>query len=414
MNKDYIFISFSKRVTQDAAQVIVEIIQSIYPKSSSNVAVFLSSQEIKAGAFKGQILEAMKNAKFAISILTPENFNAPWLMYEAGALSLAVERNGGHLMPYLFCRHGSKREDAIVDFQYVEYQINHKDNQEQLVRLLINLNESLSESNWVDELKIRSKIDSLWDSVSQRLDRIAYNLTHPSASSAGERSLNSSLNGSISISPIEGQFKTNKQSHVRLSDDFVPKTPREIESKFEKMLRTQVPASWKQRNDMDEKHDSTRVIVNNTRFSTFVAFTDGARIVLFDREKDIANTSVTNDRFDVFGSVQFENRTIKYKIKNPDFFDAKIIKVEEISGAAIEDNRLKVGNDTETAVMFGACIYLSPEDLDLAKIGAAKDEIAIYSVSSMPRMAQELLTSKAMLSISHIIANNAKTPTQKA
>jgi hypothetical protein len=409
MNKDNIFISYSKQVTHDVAKVIEELIYAIYPKGSSNVDVFLSSKRIKAGAFKDQILDAMKNAKFAISILSPENINAPWLMFEAGALTMAVEQNGGKFMPYLFCRHASKREATIDDLQYAQYQKDYKENQNQLFILLQNLNASLSKSNQVDELQINSKINDHWDSISKRLDVIAYNLINPGASSAGAHSLDNVVNHSISINPIEGRFETNQQSIVRLADDFVPKTPREIESKFEEMLRTQVPVSWKHRNDSDKIFNATRVIVNSTRFSTFVAFTDGVRIVLFDRARDRANTSVTNERFDVFGSVQFENRTIKSKIKNDAFFDTKIIRVEEISGAAIEDNILKAGSDTETAVMFGACIYMSPEDLDLAKIGATNNEIVIYSISAMHKIKSEWLTSKAMLSVSHIIASNEKT-----
>lgn len=408
MNKDYVFISFSQRLTHDVAKVIEEVITSIYPKSKSNVEVFLSSKKIKAGTFKGQILNAMRNAKFAISVLSSENKNAPWLMYEAGALSLAVEQNGGHLMPYLFCRHGSDREATIEDLQYVQYQRDHEDNQEQFKKLIENLNDSLSNQNKVNGLKIANAIDDAWPDISKRLDNIAYNLYNPSASSGGEKILDTTLSNSISISPIEGNFETNSQSLIRFADDFVPKSPKEIEEKFERMLRTHIPRPWKQRNEVDEKYNATRVIVNNTRFSTFVVFTDGERIVLFDREKDANNTNITNDRFDVFGSVQFENRTIKNKIKNPDFFDSKILKVEEISGAAIEDNRLKVGDDTETAVMFGACIYLSPNDLDKAKIGADKDEIVVYSVPTVRGMNPELLTSKAALSVSHVMKNNVK------
>lgn len=91
------------------------------------------------------------------------------------------------------------------------------------------------------------------------------------------------------------------------------------------------------------------------------------RIVLFDRSQDRVNTNVYNDRLDVFGSVQFENRMIKNKIKSRDFFNAEIKKVEEIPGITIEDNRYKKEEDRETVIMIGGCVYLDPEDLALAK-----------------------------------------------
>lgn len=406
--KDYVFISFSKRETTKVAEVITGIINSIYPKNKTNVEVFFSPEKIKAGGFRGQILDAMRNAKFAISVLSPENKESPWLMYEAGALSLAVEQNGGHLMPYLFCRHGSEVESTIEDLQYAQYQRDDEDNQDQLVSLMENLNSSLSKENQVDLMEIEKKINKSWNSIDKKFERIAYNLYNPAASATNIKSLDSKSNDSVSISPIEGNLETNRQSHIRIADDFVPRTPGDIEEKFERMLRTQIPRKWIQRNEVDEKYNATRVIVNHTRFSTFIVFTDGSRVILFDRERDSKNTNVTNDRFDVFGSVQFENRTIKNKIKNSEFFKATILRVEEISGVAIEDNRLKKGADKETAVMLGACIYLSPEDLDLSQKGSINKEIVIYSLASIQKIREQLLTSKATLGINHIAKNNVK------
>jgi len=404
--KDYVFISFSKRETAKVATVITSIINSIYPKIKTTVEVFFSPEKLKAGSFRGQILDAMRDARFAITILSPENNESAWLMYEAGALSLAVEQNGGHLMPYLFCRHGDEVESTIEDLQYAQYQRDSENNQKELVNLITNLNNSLSKDNRVDDLTIKDEINKFWETINKKFENSAYNLYNPSASSTNTKSLDSKSNDSISISPIEGNFETDLQSHIRLADYFVPKKPVEIEEKFEMMLRTQIPRKWIQRNEVDEKFNATRVVVNGTRFSTFVVFTDGARVILFDRERDSINTNVTNDRFDVFGSVQFENRTIKNKIKNKKFFQANILKVEEISGAAIEDNRLKIGTERETAVMFGACIYLSPEDLNLAEEGADKGEIVIYNLATVHKIKEELLTSKATLGVNHITKNN--------
>lgn len=405
MDKDHIFISFSGRHARKVASIIRDIIVSIYPSGSCQIEVFLSEDKIKAGNFRDQNLAAMKRAKFAIAIYTPTNISAAWLMFEAGALSLAIEQNGGHYMPYLFCRHGSDREPPIGDLQYVQYQIEHKENQEQFIRLIKNLNDSLSSENKVAELKISKAVNDAWSYINKEMHVEANNMLIPSASSIGEKELATSFNSPISISCIYGNFETNSQSQIRLADDFSPQSPKEIEKKFERILKTQIPEIWKQRNELDKTYNSTRVIVNNTRLSTFIVFTDGKRIVLFDRPKDTKNTNVTNPLLDVFGSVQFENRTIKNKIKNPDFFNSKILKVEEISGAAIENNKLKIGDDTETAVMFGACVHLSPRDLEKAKIGADEGDIVIYFATEIKNMNSELLTSKAMLGVNHVLKN---------
>ena len=54
--------------------------------------------------------------------------------------------------------------------------------------------------------------------------------------------------------------------------------------------------------------------------------------------------------------------------------------------------------------MFGICVYLKPEDLDHAK---TKD-VGIYPVEEVTNFKKTQLTSKAQLSLQHIIRQLAK------
>jgi hypothetical protein len=402
--QDLIFISFSKEYTNKVGVLFKSVLDQLY--QGKNVTVFLSSKSLFSGSlFREEITKNLKNARCGISILTPENkLVSPWLMYEAGALAIKTQENGGALLPYLFCRDRNDVESPLTQIQAPAYQPDDHDNFKDIIEYFQSLDNYLDEGNRLGKSFIREKITDWWSEyLHGELQFIASNMKDFSASSYGEKKLKSGINESMSLKSLE----TIEQLNIGLLDNFCPKSPRDIENQFEKILDTQIPDGWKFQNRDEIDYKAHRVLVNSTRFSTFAAFTDGKRIVLFDRKKDKPNTNVYNERFDVFGSVQFENRTIAKKIKSQEFLDAPIERVEEIKGVAIENNIDKRNNErNETVVMLGVCIYMKPENLDLAVKDTVNNEIGIYSLSKMFDFTRESLTSKASLCISHIVSNN--------
>lgn len=408
MSKDLVFISFSKPFTGEVASVIEDTLNTLY--TEGQVEAFLSSTAISAGDFQPQIDKAMRKAKFALSILSPENqHNSPWLMYEAGALALSARQNGGELLPYLFCRHISDVEAPIARLQVKQYQRFNSVNREQFIDIFIEINKYLAKKNKMRNTDIESFISKRWAEIDEKLSDIATKISNGATLSekhlARKIKTASDENGAIDLGKISRKLATKEQQTIRLVNDFSANTPLEIEKHFEDMLTTfSIPEHWQKRNKQDIEYNATRVIVNSTRFSTYVTFTDGKRIVLFDRAEGIKKTNVLNERYDVFGSVQFENRTIKMKIPNENFLNSEIQAIEEITGAAIEDNKDQTGFEAETAVMFGICVYLKPEDLDHAK----NNEVGIYPVEEVANFKKGHLTSKAQLSLHHILRELAR------
>lgn len=408
MSKDLVFLSFSKPFTGEVASVIENTLNTLY--SNKKVTAFLSSTAIKAGNYQKQIDDAMAETKFAVSILSPENqYNSPWLMYEAGALAFSARQNGGELLPYLFCRHLSDIEAPIDKLQVKQYQRFNSVNKSEFIGMFQEINQHLSESNKILELDIEDIINKRWENIDKKLSDIATKIANGAELSEKHESKKintaSEENGAIDLGRISRKLITKEQNSIRLINDFSANTPLEIEKHFESMLSTFViPEHWQKRNAQDIEYNATRVLVNSTRFSTYVVFTDGTRIVLFDRAAGVNQTTVLNERYDVFGSVQFENRTIKMKIPDENFLNSEIQGIEEITGAAIEDNKDQTGFEAETAVMFGICVYLKSEDLDHAK----NNNVGIYPVEEVTNFKKSQLTSKAQLSLQHIIRQLAK------
>jgi len=405
MSKDLIFLSFSKPFTGEVASVIENTLNILY--TEDQVEAFLSSTAIGAGDFQPQIDRAMEKSKFAISILSPENqYNSPWLMYEAGALALAARQNKGELLPYLFCRHITDVEAPIARLQVKQYQRFNSINRSEFIGIFLEINKHLAVHNQIPEDDIENEIIKRWKNIDIKLSDIATKIANGSTlQEKDDKTTASHDNGALDLGRISRKLITEEQNSIRLINDFSANTPLEIEKHFENMLSTfSIPEHWQKRNAQDIEYNATRVLVNSTRFSTYVAFTDGTRIVLFDRAAGVDKTNVLNERYDVFGSVQFENRTIKMKIPNDKFLNSEIQGIEEITGAAIEDNKDQTGFEAETAVMFGICVYLKPEDLDYAK---TKD-VGIYPVEEVTNFKKTQLTSKAQLSLQHIIRQLAK------
>jgi hypothetical protein len=113
-------------------------------------------------------------------------------------------------------------------------------------------------------------------------------------------------------------------------------------------------------------------------------------------------------RFDMFGAVTFENRSIKNKIKSKAFFLAPIQKITPIFGVAVEDNEDKKDEDIrETAVMFGFFIFMKESDLELAKQDLINEEIKLFDISDLATMATmnpDCMTSKTRLAVSSLIS----------
>jgi len=402
-SKELIFISFSKDKTGEVAQILYDLLKSVYsPSSPANADVFLSSESLSAGSFSQQIHDALMLAKCGITILSPENaVDSPWLMYEAGALQNSVKLNGGELVIFLFKRHRDNVEAPIKGLQYCEFQnIPDKDYRE-ILKILKYINNLLLVK--CSELHLENVLQKHWVHIYSRFQQIDVEMRDLSMTSDAPKTAATAANGSVSLSAAKmNRYSTEHQRYIYFENDFAASSPRGLEGMFRKVLDSQIGHDWLCQNKEDIKYNKHRVIVNGTRISTFVVFTDGYRMVLFNRLRDVENTSVENDRYDVFGSVAFENSSIKVKLKSNSFLDAPILKIEPIEGAAIEANRKKSNSEVETAVMFGLCVYMSESDIDLAKLDTKKDEIEIFEISSLLSM-KEQLTSKAELGLAHLV-----------
>ena len=107
-----VFISWSGATSLKVAQIFREwlpsVIQSIEP--------YVSSEDIDKGArWSTDIATELANSTFRILCVTKDNFEAPWLSFEAGALSKTMEKS--FVTPFLFDIKRSEVKGPILQFQ---------------------------------------------------------------------------------------------------------------------------------------------------------------------------------------------------------------------------------------------------------------------------------------------------------
>ncbi|MDE7162827.1 MAG: toll/interleukin-1 receptor domain-containing protein [Clostridia bacterium] len=157
-----VFISwsgeFSKRIALLIKDWIEQCIQSI--------EAFVSDEDIEKGEnWSARLTNELSNTNYGIVCLTSDNISAPWIHFEAGALSKLVD---------------SRVSTIAVDIQYSEIKgplssfQNTKLEKEDMFSLLKSINNSIEKSgekNLSDE-KLKNSFDAFWQTFNIKLKKL--------------------------------------------------------------------------------------------------------------------------------------------------------------------------------------------------------------------------------------------------
>ncbi|MBW2741606.1 MAG: toll/interleukin-1 receptor domain-containing protein [Deltaproteobacteria bacterium] len=85
-----IFISWSGELSHKIATILKEWLQDVI----QSVDAYVSSKDIDKGSrWVTNIAGELENTDFGIVCLTSDNLEAPWILFESGALSKSIERS---------------------------------------------------------------------------------------------------------------------------------------------------------------------------------------------------------------------------------------------------------------------------------------------------------------------------------
>lgn len=155
-----VFISWSGETSLKVAQVFREwlpsVIQSITP--------YVSSEDIDKGArWSTDIAKELEDSTFGILCVTKNNMEAPWLSFEAGALSKTMEKS--FVTPFLFDIKRSDVKGPILQFQSTIF------DKEDIKKLLKTLNKACGDSG-ISESQLEKTFDVWYPTLEKELTNI--------------------------------------------------------------------------------------------------------------------------------------------------------------------------------------------------------------------------------------------------
>lgn len=155
-----IFISWSGERSNKFARALKDWL----PDVLQGIDPWMSEHDISAGSrWHQKLAEALDQTRFGILCITPENQQAPWLLFEAGALSKSLNQNS--LVPVILGMMPSDLKSPLSQFQSVE------STKEGIFKLLQALNATLS--NQLTSERLNRIFERCWPDLHETLVSLA-------------------------------------------------------------------------------------------------------------------------------------------------------------------------------------------------------------------------------------------------
>jgi hypothetical protein len=153
-----VFISWSGSQSHQVAISLRDWLPSVL----QIVEPYVSSEDIDKGArWSTDISKELEDSSFGIICVTPENIAAPWVNFEAGALSKSLDRS--RVAPFLFAVDRTAVQGPLLQFQSTLIE------ESDVKKLLQSINKACEE-HALDEARLGEIFDVWWPHLEARLD----------------------------------------------------------------------------------------------------------------------------------------------------------------------------------------------------------------------------------------------------
>lgn len=155
-----VFISWSG----DRSKAVGSALKYWLPFVFNGLDVWMSEQDIQAGVkWDMELGMALRECKLGILCLTPENLQSRWLLYEAGALSTAID--GSRVVPYRFQLRRTDISPPLSYFQDVAA------NEEGTYHLVRSINDAVGKP-WPSDEKLEFVFNNWWKQLQEQLAKV--------------------------------------------------------------------------------------------------------------------------------------------------------------------------------------------------------------------------------------------------
>jgi hypothetical protein len=159
-----VFISWSgvrsKAVAEALHNWLKDVIQAVDP--------WLSSEDIRKGKqWSIDLAQQLESTHVGVICLTPENLKAPWLLFEAGALSKLQREKDAHVCTYLINMSYSAVTGPLESFQHTLA------TREDTLRMVQSINAAMDDGQGrLTENQLERAFERCWSELSQCLETL--------------------------------------------------------------------------------------------------------------------------------------------------------------------------------------------------------------------------------------------------
>lgn len=155
-----IFLSWSG----ERSRTVAELLHAWLPEVIQSLDPWMSSTDIDPGNYFREILRhTLSEIHFGVLCLTKDNYTAPWVLFEAGALARAVEN--AVVCPYLVDLAPQDLADPLKDLQAVPA------DREGTYRLLQRINQANQRGNLAED-RLQRSFNRCWRELDAGLSRL--------------------------------------------------------------------------------------------------------------------------------------------------------------------------------------------------------------------------------------------------
>lgn len=155
-----VFLSWSGQKSHKVATALRDWLPSVI----QSVKPYVSSEDIDKGArWSTDIAKELEDSAFGVLCVTKDNLTAPWLTFEAGALSKKLEKS--YVSPFLFDIKRAEIDGPILQFQSTLFE------KEDVRKLIKTINKACGDEKLTEE-RLDKTFDVWYPSLEKELGKI--------------------------------------------------------------------------------------------------------------------------------------------------------------------------------------------------------------------------------------------------
>ena len=155
-----IFLSWS----QNLSKKLAEEFKNWLPSVIQAVKPYFSPEDIAKGTrWNSEISKELELSKIGILFITRENYNAPWIMFEAGSLAKSIDNS--RVCPILFGLSPTDIDGPLTQFQAAEF------SKDEIKRVILMINQQL-DGFALDGKVLADVFEMWWPRLKEKVEEI--------------------------------------------------------------------------------------------------------------------------------------------------------------------------------------------------------------------------------------------------